>query len=199
MVHRDEGGNISTMALITDTMPVGLIIRKQPGVTRWVKWIWQPVGLIPGAGETEWRELRRDGDTVEYHAATLNLTIYSSDTDAYRATLNSRTPSLYVVMSDAADPVNGCPWTPKLITVNAFEGQGYNESGEGLVELVPMPVPMIAWLRDFIEKHHVEEEFIKRRRDKKRIDLVEDGKGDIRIRQTSDVFRAPRNSSGRVN
>lgn len=187
------------MALITDTMPVGLIIRKQPGVTRWVKWIWQPVGLIPGAGDAKWRELRRDGETVEYHAATLNLTIFSSDTDAYRATLNSRNPSLYVVMREGEDAATGCPWTPKLITANAYEGQGYNESGESLVELVPMPVPMIAWLRDFVEQHHVEEEFIKRRRDKKRIDLVEDGKGDIRIRQTSDVFRAPRNSSGRVN
>ena len=31
-----------------------------------------------------------------------------------------------------------------------------------------------------------------RKRDRKRVDLSEDGKGDARIRQTSDVFRAPR-------
>lgn len=186
------------MALVTDSIPVGLIIRKQPGVTRWAKWVWQPVALIAGAGPADWSVLRRDGDVTDYHAATLTLPVYSSDTDSYRVTLNGKVPSVYVVMK-AAEEDGPCPWTPVLVTANAHEGQGYAESGEGLVERVPMPLPLIAWLRDFVEAHHVEEEFIKRRRDKKRIDLVEDGKGDPRIRQTSDVFRAPRNSSGRVH
>ena len=65
------------------------------------------------------------------------------------------------------------------------------DSGEGLIEQVPMPLSLIAWVRDFIEEHHKEEPFIKRQRDKKRIDFVEDGKGDARVRQTADVFRSP--------
>ncbi len=55
-----------------------------------------------------------------------------------------------------------------------------------------MPEGLVAWVRDFVLKHHEHEEFIKRRRDKKRVDLNEDGKGDPRIRQTSDVYRAPK-------
>ncbi|MGB3313720.1 MAG: DUF3305 domain-containing protein, partial [Albidovulum sp.] len=71
------------------------------------------------------------------------------------------------------------------------EGQDYLDSGDGMVERVTMPEGMVAWLADFVRRHHVEEPFIKRKRDKKRVDLVEDGKGDARIRQLSDVFRAP--------
>lgn len=182
------------MAVIRETMPVGIIVRKTPGVTRWAKWSWKVVALVPGATEATWREMRRDGDAVEYHAATMTLELFSSDTQSYRVALSSKTPSAYVVLRDNTDPEDDAPWKVELITANAFEGQGYAESGDGLVELVPMPLPMIGWVRDFVNEHHSEEEFIKRKRDKKRVDLVEDGKGDPRIRQTSDVYRAPRNS-----
>ena len=50
---------------------------------------------------------------------------------------------------------------------------------------------MVAWIRDFAEEHYEEEEFKKRKRKKARIDKVEDGKGDARIRQAADVYRAP--------
>ena len=50
---------------------------------------------------------------------------------------------------------------------------------------------LIAWVHDWIEKHHEEEKFIKRRRDKRRVDEVEVGIGDARIRQIADVYRAP--------
>ncbi len=54
-----------------------------------------------------------------------------------------------------------------------------------------MPDGLIAWIRDYVELHHEDEVFIKRRRNKTRVDLKEDGIGDARIRQTSDVYRAP--------
>ena len=41
--------------------------------------------------------------------------------------------------------------------------------------------------------------FIKRKRDKKRIDLREDGKGDERIRQVADVYRAPASAKRRLH
>lgn len=173
-------------------MPVGIVVRRTPGVTRWAKWAWKVTGVLPGAGPANWRELRRDGETVEYHAATLTLDLWSSDTEAYRVALAAKTPGVIVVLRDAPDGDRDIPWHPAIITASPYEGQDYMDSGDGLIELVPMPLSMIGWVRDFIARHHVEEAFIKRRRDEKRIDLIEDGKGDARIRQLSDVFRAPR-------
>jgi len=180
------------MTVICESMPLGIVVRKTPGVTRWQKWSWKVVVVLPGAGPADWRELRREGEAAEYHAATLTLTLYSSDTEAYLVALSAKTPGLYVVLGDETDPEAQMPWRPELVTVSAYEGQGYAESGEGLVELVPMPLGLIGWVRDFVAEHHVEETFVKRKRDRKRIDLIEDGKGDPRIRQLSDVYRAPR-------
>ena len=66
------------------------------------------------------------------------------------------------------------------------------DSGDGLIELVPMPEGLIAVIQAFCDQHHVEEVFVKRKRDRKNIDTKDDGKGDARIRQLSDVYRAPR-------
>ena len=55
-----------------------------------------------------------------------------------------------------------------------------------------MPDGLCAWITAFVEKHYEEEAFVKRRRNKARVDQSQDGIGDPRIRQVSDVYRAPR-------
>lgn len=180
------------MALVRASMPVGIIVRKAPGVTRWAKWTWRVVAVLPGAEPASWRELRREGDTVEYHAATLTLDLWSSDTEAYLVGLSAKIPSVIVVLREANTDIAEMPYEAMIVTASPYEGQDYLDSGDGMIEAVPMPLGMIGWVRDFVQQHHVEEVFIKRKRDKYRIDLVEVGKGDARVRQLSDVFRAPR-------
>ena len=169
-------------------MPLGIVIQRSPGVTRWARHVWKAVAVLPGAGNASWKELRRDGEAVEFHAATLTLELFRTDTEAYLQGLSAKVPSIYVVMreSDSEAPLDFV-----LATASPYEAQDYADTGEELVEKVPMPEGLVAWIRDFIEIHHEDEVFIKRRRDKKRIDLKEDGIGDARIRQVSDVYRAP--------
>lgn len=173
------------------TMPVGVVVRRLPGVTRWQKWSWRPVSLLPGAGEADWIMLRQEGEAVEYHAATLSLDLHRADTEAYLTALSDKVPSLYVVMRPAEEAERDVPMEVLLLTASAYEGQDYADASDVQVEKVPMPPGLIAWIRDFVDQHHEEEIFIKRRRDKTRIDLKEDGIGDARIRQTADVYRAP--------
>lgn len=170
------------------SMPLGVVIRKVPGVTRWVSHVWKAVAVLPGAGVADWKELRRDEDAVEYHAATLPLELFRTDTESYLHGLSAKVPAIYVVMrpSDGDQPLDMV-----LVTASPYEAQDYADTGEELVEKVAMPDGLIAWIRDFVELHHEDEMFIKRRRDKARVDLKEDGIGDARIRQVSDVYRAP--------
>ncbi|MEP1768781.1 MAG: DUF3305 domain-containing protein [Sulfitobacter sp.] len=169
-------------------MPLGIVIRRVPGVTRWVPYVWKAVAVLPGAGAAEWKELRREGDAVEFHAATVPLELFRTDTEGYLHGLSTQTPSIYVVMrADVGDH----PLDVTLVTASPYEAQDYADTGEELVEKVPMPEGLVAWIRDFIALHHEDEVFVKRRRDKTRIDRKEDGIGDARIRQTADVYRAP--------
>lgn len=171
------------------TIPLGVVIRRQPGVTRWAKWIWRPVAVLPGAGPADWRELRREGEAVEYHAATCPLTVWRTDTEAYRVALANDPPSVYVVLRPGE--AGEREYHVFAVTASPFEAQDYADSGEELVEPVPMPPALVAWLTDFVERHHRETPFVKRRRDRVQVEAVEDGKGDPRVRQAADVYRSP--------
>ncbi len=171
------------------TIPLGIVLRRVPGVTRWQKFAWKAVAVLPGAPDADWKELRREGDWVEYHAATVALELHGAETEAYLSGISDAQPSVFVVMRQ-----EGAGDRPAIVlaTASPYEAQDYADSGEEIIEKVPMPEGLIAWVRDFVETHHVEEEFVKRKRDRKRIDLTEDGIGDARIRQTADVYRAPK-------
>ncbi len=177
------------IAVRTISMPVGVVIRRMPGVTRWAKWSWKPVSVLPGAAPAEWRELRNEGEAVEFHAATVELELHRTEAEAYRVSLTMDPPSVFVVLREAEE--GPFDVTVHSVTASAYEAQDYLDSGEEIVEPVPMPAGLVAWIREFTDAHFKEEEFIKRKRDKKRIDLSEDGIGDVRIRQQADVYRAP--------
>ena len=169
------------------SMPLGVVIRRTPGVTRWARWNWQAVAVLPGAPPADWREMRREGEAVEFHAATVPLELHRADAEAYRAGLSTRTPAIAVVLrQDGGD-------RPEVLlaTASPYEAQDYADSGEEQIEKIAMPPALLAWVTDFVDEFHVEEEFKKRRRDKKRTDLVEDGIGDARIAQVADVYRSP--------
>lgn len=175
----------------SQSLPLGVVVRRSAGVTRWAKFAWKASAVLPGAGPADWKVLRRDGDVTEFHAATLPLTLYVSDAEAYAHELQARIPSVYAVLrpSDVSDEV---PWTVALVTASPYEAQDYCDSAEELVEKIPMPDGLGAWITEFVGKHYEEEAFVKRRRNKTRVDQSQDGIGDPRIRQVSDVYRAPR-------
>jgi hypothetical protein len=171
-------------------IPVGVVVRRMPGATRWRKWAWQAVALLPGAGRGGWRELRRDGDTVEYHAATADLQLHRTETEAYLVSLNGKPPSIYVIMRH---PDGVQEERPELVTVtaSAYEAQDYADNGEDIVEPVPMPPGLEAWIADFVQRHHKDEVFVKRKRRPHMDERTAEGIGDARIRQPADVYRAP--------
>ncbi|MEX0304193.1 MAG: DUF3305 domain-containing protein [Leisingera sp.] len=169
-------------------MPLGIVLRRSRGVTRWASWCWRAVAVLPGAAQADWHEMRREDDAVEYHAATLTLELHGAEAEAYHHGLHAEEPSVYVVMREQAGEA---PLEVLLVTASPYEAQDYTDSGEEIVEKVPMPSALAAWVWDFVDAFYEEETFVKRRRDKKRVDLTEDGIGDPRIAQVADVYRSP--------
>ncbi len=169
--------------------PMGVVVRRSPGVTRWAGWSWKAVGVLPGAADADWTVLRSEGGITEYHAATLPLELHGADTDGYLHGLNAQVPCLYIVMRETGDEAH--PFNVTLVTASPYEAQDYADNGEDVIEKVAMPGTVIAWVAKFVEAHHVHETFKKRRRDKKDVTRVEDGVGDARNAQMADVYRSP--------
>ena len=160
-------------------------------MTRWAKFAWMVSDVLPGAAPANWKVLRTEGDVTEFHAATLPLTLYVPDVEAYAHELQARTPSVYAVLRPNLQN-SDIPWTVALVTSSPYEAQDYCDSAEELVEKIPMSEGLHAWVQGFVDAHYQEEAFVKRRRKNARVDQTDDGIGDARIRQTSDVYRAPR-------
>ncbi|MGB0658991.1 MAG: DUF3305 domain-containing protein [Mangrovicoccus sp.] len=177
-------------------MPVGVVLRRRPGATRWMRWHWTASAVLPGAGPASWRELRREGEIVEYHAATVPLELHGAETEAYLHGLMAQTPSLYVVLRETGE--ERAPLEVVLVTASPYEAQDYTDSGEEIVEKIPMPPGLMIWVQDFVSAHHQEDPFVKRKRDKTRVDQVQDGIGDPRIAQAADIYASPRRKRERL-
>ena len=170
-------------------MPLGVVLRRTPGVTRWAAWAWKAVAVLPGAAPADWRVLREEGGVTEYHAATLPLSLHGAETEAYLHGLQAQVPSIYVVMRQKGGA--GDPLDVVLVTASPYEAQDYCDSGEEIVERVAMPPGLVAWVQEFVDRFHEEEVFVKRRRDKTRVDLVQDGIGDARVAKAADIYASP--------
>lgn len=76
-------------------MPVGILIRRVPGVTRWQREVWTCSGVMPGSGTAVWRMLSEMGEVAGFHAATLTMMLHRKDTDSLIQNLTSREPFVW--------------------------------------------------------------------------------------------------------
>ena len=148
-----------------EKMAVGVVIERRNSDNRWIDYLWQPVAVIPGAPPLEedgmWRLLQEGEGWCQFHMGTLDLELHRGETEGYRANLRS-SPQIYVVLvrGEEADEPEVVPF---LVTACPYEGESYTESGEEIVEGVPMPLEVQGWIEDFIEKHHVDQPFKKQK------------------------------------
>jgi hypothetical protein len=170
-------------------LPVGIVLRRAPGVTRWQRYAWRASAVLPGAGPSDWREILREGDVVEYHAATVTLELHGAEAEAYDHNLCAQVPCVYVVMRASHD--DSRPFEIVLATASPYEAQDYTDSGEEVVEKVAMPPELRALVADFVAEFLEADPFVKRKRDRKRVDLVQDGIGDPRIGKPADIYASP--------
>jgi len=149
------------------SIPLGIVIAREKVAHPWQDFRWRPVSVFLDASETpEWRELRRGPGFVHYHAATLHLELHRKETMAYRVNLANGSPSVYVVTREDADADNDMPIDVHLVTASPFEAQSHGDMGFDFVEGVAMPDRLVATVQAFIDEHHVEEGFYKRKRDR---------------------------------
>lgn len=155
-------------ARIVERVPVGVVLERRKSRHPWLDYAWKPVAAIVGAPARdprgEWPVAVQGDDWVHFHAGTLTLELFRKETEAYKVNLSQEPPRLFVVMRDPEDPAVDHPLVPVLVTASPFEAQDYLDSGNELVEPVAMPPALIGFLQEFVDRHHVDEPFKKRKR-----------------------------------
>ena len=153
---------------IEESLPLGVVLERRRSNHPWQDHVWRPVAVIPGAAERDpagdWTLLREGDDWAQYHAGTLQLTLFRKDTEAYKVNLSQDPPRIFVVLRDGAGEESEHDLVPFLVTASPYEAQDYLDSGEEIVEAVTMPPGVVAFVQFFVEQHHVDEPFYKRKR-----------------------------------
>ncbi|HYC04066.1 MAG TPA: DUF3305 domain-containing protein [Azospirillaceae bacterium] len=147
-------------------MPVGVVVERRPAASRWLDHVWRAAAVLPGRPETPPWSLLAEADGVSrYYAGTVELEAHRADTKVYKLNLEQEQPSVYVVLRPGAGS-GPEGWGLLLATVDPTEAQAHADSGTDLVEALPMPPSVHAWLRDFVARHHVERKEWYRRNDR---------------------------------
>jgi len=143
---------------------VGVIMERRKAASPWIDFTWKPVAALPGEPvAAPWTQLSADGETATFYAGTADVALYRTETAHYRDNLASGAPALWVALRPSdADP----PFALVAVTADPAEGEGFTQNGDHLVEAVPMPEAVRAIVEAFVAEHHVEQPFVKRKRDR---------------------------------
>ena len=125
---------------------------------------WRVTEVLAGPAQAAaWTVLEDAPGMRRYFAGNAELLLYPLETDALKANVEGPAPSVYVFLRHAAE-------APGMVllgaTVDAGEAGAHVDSGSDVVEAVPMPAVIQAWVAGFVARHHVEREVFKRRRER---------------------------------
>ena len=160
-----------------ETLSLGVVLERRESDHPWQDYSWCPVAVFPGAPACEprgtWILLSQGEGWEQYHGGTLTLSLFRKETEAYKVNLSQTPPRIFVVLrgDEESDAIH--EMVPFLVTASPYEAQDYLDSGEEIVEAVPMPADVIAFVENYVTQHHVDEPFYKRKR--KRYDPNETG------------------------
>ncbi|HYD29580.1 MAG TPA: DUF3305 domain-containing protein [Azospirillaceae bacterium] len=147
-----------------ERMPVGVVVERRRLANPWQAQDWRVLAVLPGRPQVEpWTVVAEGEGWVRYFTGVVELELFAGETAAYKDNLESRQPSVYIVLRRGG----GEPGV-RLVeaTVDPGEVDAHADSGDDLIEAVAMPAAVAGWMRDFVARHHVERAFYKRQRDR---------------------------------
>lgn len=144
-------------------IPLGVLVERRPGVTKWADEVWRVVEVLDDPPDIPaWTLLRENEGRSLFFAGVSDAVLHPTDTDNFKHNIDAASPSAWVVLRAAPTPPG---LVVQLVTVDAGEAEGLAGSGDDLLEQVPMPPGLLNAVRAYVVEHHRERGFWKRRRD----------------------------------
>jgi hypothetical protein len=147
--------------MATETILVSVVLERRQAASQWIDHLWLPVAVLPGdPAIAPGTQLGTTSTGERFFAGAFALDLHRTDTPTYRDNLSSGDPRIWIAARGEPNAM------PEIIGVTAdpAEGEAYTEAGSDIVEHVPMAPEIAAMLAEFIQTHHVERVFIKRKR-----------------------------------
>lgn len=143
-------------------MPVSVVVERRAANSQWIDHVWRPIGVLPIAANDRGKLLAEGEGWAQFHGGTLDIELFRGETEGYLSNLSQSPPVVYVVLRKNEE-TEGLEFEPFLATVCPYEAMGYSEGNDDVVAGVPMPPEIMGWLQDFVQRHHVDTPFLKRK------------------------------------
>lgn len=126
---------------------------------RWDTEKWETKGVLPDplpAGSPE-QVIFRGARTTQFLFPGLELTLRRDEAEGYYLNITSRQPKVFILWRKDDEIAR-----PRFITVSFSEGARWMDSGEH-VDGVSLPVELLPWIGEFVEKNYQPEPEAERR------------------------------------
>ena len=143
---------------------VAVVVERRPATSPWAQFVWRPVAILTGVPQaTAWTQVGHDGDAATFYAGQVEIALYRSEADNYRRNLGSGAPAIWVMLqaTHGEPPYDICG-----VTADPAEAEGWTESGQAIVEPVPMPQALREKIAAFAARFPPQPAFVKRQRDR---------------------------------
>lgn len=189
---------------------VKIIIERQPIDNIWQSHRWVIHDLVPlnlRAGDglppsndvhfERLRQVKSGKESLSLFIAEASLDLHGAEAEAYADNLASAEPSIYAVFRKNEDDDDNSDEEVDIhlaeISLSPYNIQDYEDCGEDQVEKLPLLGPIADFVKDFVDVHFKPEPFIKRKRDKARIERDQMGQADPRLKTQGNAFKIPSN------
>src|SRR5262249_49703615 len=105
-----------------------------------------------------------EGGIARFYAGPATLTLVPSESESYLYNLTSREPQVWIILRPVEPGPEGRGVTLEGATVAAGEAEALAGGTEIIVESVPMPKEIVAWVADFVRAHPAAPKEYKRKR-----------------------------------
>lgn len=157
-----------------ESIRLGVIMERRPSDHPWVDHVWRCVDIVAAPASEEaaaphaHRLMRQQGDVLRIMTAPVELGLHRKETQGYKLNLSQTPPRVFIALRDAEPEDGALERVPFKATVCPFEAEAYTEAGAENVDGVVMPEFIRAWVTDFVDRHHEDIPFIKRKRGPKK-------------------------------
>jgi hypothetical protein len=149
---------------LVERMTLGLIVEWRRLTGLWAGERWTAAGVLAGPPAVEpWAILAEAPGWRRYYAGTATVELFAGNTAGYRDNLASSRPALYAILRRQRRAPG---ISIHALTVDPGEIEVHADAGDDLIEAVPMPEFLAAWIEGFVARHHVERPVYRRQRDR---------------------------------
>jgi Protein of unknown function (DUF3305) len=144
-------------------IPVGVVVERCKATSPWLDSVWRSVAVLCGLPDAApWTAVGTAEDAATFYLGAAEIELYRSETDHYRSNLASGAPSVWVALR----PTGALPaYELFAVTADPSEGESFTQSGDDLVDAVPMPAAVRQIVETFVAEHHVDQPIYRRKRD----------------------------------